>query len=142
MRIELINTGSELLLGFTVNTHANYIARKLSDRGLRLVRQTTVSDDRAEMRAVVADAIQRSDIILITGGLGPTSDDFTRDVCAELLGREMYRDENVVTHITERYRIRGLKLREQILVQAMVPEGAEVLPNPHGTAPGLKLDKL
>ena len=79
MRIELINTGSELLLGFTVNTHANYIARQLSDRGLRLVRQTTVSDDRAEMRALVAEALVRSEIILITGGLGPTSDDFTRD---------------------------------------------------------------
>ena len=139
MRVELINTGSELLLGFTVNTHANYIARQLSDIGLRLVRQTTVADDRAEMRACVADALHRSDIILITGGLGPTSDDFTRDVVAELLGCEMRRDETVIAAITERFRTRGLPLREQIFVQAQVPVGAQVLINFHGTAPGLFL---
>ena len=141
MRIELINTGSELLLGFTVNTHANYIARQLSDRGLRLVRQSTVSDDRAEMRSLVAEALARSDILLITGGLGPTSDDFTRDVVAELLGLAMSRDESVVASITERYRHRGLVLREQTLVQALVPAGATVLPNHHGTAPGLLLKR-
>jgi len=140
MRVELINTGSELLLGFTVNTHANYIARQLSNIGLRLTRQTTVSDDRAEMRAVVSDALGRSDIILITGGLGPTSDDFTRDVVAELIGREMRRDETVVAQISERYRQRSLALREQILVQAQVPVGAQVLANPNGTAPGLFLE--
>ncbi len=140
MRVELINTGSELLLGFTVNTHANYIARQLSDIGLRLVRQTTVSDDRAEMRASVVEALHRSDIILITGGLGPTSDDFTREVVAELLGCKMRRDESVVAQITERYRQRGLTLREQILVQAQVPVGAKVLTNFHGTAPGLFLE--
>ena len=140
MRVELINTGSELLLGFTVNTHANYIARQLSDIGLRLVRQTTVADDRAEMRASVADALSRSDIVIITGGLGPTSDDFTRDVVAELLGREMRRDETVVAAITDRFRKRGFPLREQILVQAQVPVGAQVLANLHGTAPGLFLE--
>jgi nicotinamide-nucleotide amidase len=140
MRIELINTGSELLLGFTVNTHANYIAQQLGKIGLRLVRQTTVSDSREEMRAVVAEALARSDILIITGGLGPTSDDFTRDVVAELLGRPLHRDETVVAHITERYRKRGLPLRDQILVQAQVPEGATVLPNPNGTAPGLRLE--
>lgn len=140
MRVELINTGSELLLGFTVNTHANYIARQLSDIGLRLVRQTTVSDDRTEMRASVVEALHRSDIILITGGLGPTSDDFTREVVAELLGCKMRRDESVVAQITERYRRRGLTLREQILVQAQVPVGAKVLTNFHGTAPGLFLE--
>ena len=140
MRVELINTGSELLLGFVVNTHANYLAGKLAEIGLRLVRQTTVADDRSEMRAAVAEALQRSDIILITGGLGPTSDDFTRDVVAELLNREMRRDETVVAAITDRYRQRGLTLREQILVQAQVPVGAQVIANAHGTAPGLFLE--
>jgi len=91
------------------------------------------------MRACVADALQRSDIILITGGLGPTSDDFTRDVVAELLGCEMRRDETVVAAITERFRTRGLPLREQIFVQAQVPVSAQVLINFHGTAPGLFL---
>ena len=139
MRVELINTGSELLLGFTVNTHANYLAKQMAEIGLRLVRQTTVADDRREMRASVAEALSRSDIVLITGGLGPTSDDFTRDVVAELLGLALSRDEAVVAQITARYRQRGLALREQILVQAQVPVGAEVLPNLHGTAPGLRL---
>ena len=104
MRLELINTGSELLLGFTVNTHANYIAGKLAERGLRLIRQTTVGDDREEMRAAVAAALSRSDIILITGGLGPTSDDFTRDVVAELLGRKLVHNAAVAAAITEQFR--------------------------------------
>lgn len=140
MRIELINTGSELLLGFTVNTHANYIAGQLAERGLRLSRQTTVSDDRAEMRAAVAEALDRSDLLLITGGLGPTSDDFTRDVVAELLGRPLHHDAAVAEQITDRFRRRNRVMPESVLVQAQVPAGAVVLANPHGTAPGLVLE--
>ena len=141
MRIELINTGSELLLGFTVNTHANYIADKLSERGLRLIRQTTVGDDRAEMRAAVAAALGRSDIILITGGLGPTSDDFTRDVVAELLGQRLICNSTVIAAITDRFRRRNRTMPESVLVQALVPEGATVLENANGTAPGLYLER-
>ncbi|MGD0651216.1 MAG: nicotinamide-nucleotide amidohydrolase family protein [Verrucomicrobiia bacterium] len=140
MRVELINTGSELLLGFTVNSHLNDIARKLFDIGLRLNRQTTVGDDRAEMRAIIAEALQRSDVIIITGGLGPTSDDFTRDVVAELLDRKLVRDDAVAAHIAERMRKRGIKLPDSVYVQALVPEGAQVLPNANGTAPGLFLE--
>jgi nicotinamide-nucleotide amidase len=140
MRVELINTGSELLLGFTVNSHLNYIARKLFGIGRRLNRQTTVGDDRAEMRAVVAEALQRSDVIIITGGLGPTADDFTRNVVAGLLGRKLARDEAVAAHIGERMRKRGIKLPDSIYVQALVPEGAQVLLNANGTAPGLAIE--
>jgi nicotinamide-nucleotide amidase len=140
MRVELINTGSELLLGFTVNSHLNYITRKLFGIGLRLNRQTTVADDRDEMRAVVAEALQRNDVILITGGLGPTADDFTRDVVAELLDRKLARDEAVAAHIGERMRKRGIKLPDSIYVQALVPEGAQVLLNANGTAPGLAIE--
>ena len=140
MRVELINTGSELILGFTVNSHLNYIARQLANIGLRLDRQTTVADDRAEMRAAVADALPRSDVLIITGGLGPTADDFTRDVVAELLGRELVRDEAVAAHIAERIRKRRIRLPESIYVQALVPVGAQVLPNQNGTAPGLLLE--
>jgi len=139
MRIELITTGSELLLGFTVNRHLDYVGRQLAALGLRLARHTTVADDRAEMTAVVRDAIARSDFILITGGLGPTSDDFTRDVVAELLGRPLVRDESVVAAIQERFRRRGLTMPDQVMVQALVPTGARVLPNANGTAPGLLL---
>ncbi|HXI85356.1 MAG TPA: competence/damage-inducible protein A [Verrucomicrobiae bacterium] len=141
MRVELVNTGSELLLGFTVNTHLGYIARQLASIGLRLDRQVTVADDRTEMRAAVEEALRRSDILIITGGLGPTSDDFTRDVVAELLDRKLVRDESVATHIAERIRARRIRLPESIYVQALVPVGAQVLPNRNGTAPGLAIDQ-
>jgi len=140
VRVELINTGSELVLGFTINSHLSYIARQLARIGLRLDRQTTVADDRAEMRATVADALQRSDVLILTGGLGPTADDFTREVVAELLGRELVRDETVAAHIAERIRKRRIRLPESIYVQALVPVGAQVLPNQNGTAPGLAID--
>ncbi|MCG3146698.1 MAG: Nicotinamide-nucleotide amidohydrolase PncC [Verrucomicrobiae bacterium] len=140
MRIELINTGSELLLGYTVNTHANYIAGQLAERGLRLCRQTTVGDDRQEMRDAVAAALDRSDIILITGGLGPTSDDFTRDVVAELLGRQLIHHPAIAESIRDRFRRRNRQMPESVLIQALVPAGATVLENINGTAPGLFLE--
>jgi len=140
MRVELINTGSELMLGFTLNSHLAYIARQLAGIGLRLDRQVTVADDRAEMRAAAEEALHRSDVLIITGGLGPTSDDFTRDVVAELLGRKLVRDETVAAHIAERLRKRRIRLPESIYVQALVPVGAQVLPNRNGTAPGLAMD--
>lgn len=140
MRVELINTGSELMLGFTVNSHLSYIARQLASIGLRVNRQITVADERSEMRVAVEEALGRGDVIIITGGLGPTSDDFTRDVVAELLGRKLVRDEGVANHIAERVRQRGIRLPESIYVQALVPTGAQVLPNHYGTAPGLALD--
>ena len=140
MRVELLNTGTELILGYTVNTHLNYIGQKLADIGLRLDRQTTVADDRAEMRAVVADALQRSDILLITGGLGPTSDDFTREVVAELLDRKLVRDDTIAAGIAERFHKRGIRMPASVNVQALVPVGAQVLPNPNGTAPGLAVE--
>jgi nicotinamide-nucleotide amidase len=140
VRVELINTGSELLLGFTVNSHLNYVARHLAGIGLRLDRQTAVADDRTEMRATIAEALRRSDVIIITGGLGPTSDDFTRDVVAELLDRKLVRNEAVAAHIAERIHKRGIRLPESVYVQALVPVGAQVLPNRNGTAPGLAID--
>ena len=141
MRVELINTGSELLLGFTVNSHLNYIARTLAGIGLRLDRQTTVGDHRAEMRAVTSEALQRSDVVIITGGLGPTSDDFTRDVVAELMDRKLVRDDAIATAIAERFRKRAMKMPASVNVQAMVPTGARVLANHNGTAPGLELEQ-
>ena len=140
MRIELITTGSELLLGFTLNSHVNYIARKLDEVGLRLDRQTTVGDNRSEMRSAVAEALTRSEVILLTGGLGPTSDDFTRDIVAELLGLQLVRDETIASAITERFRTRGVRMPDSVLTQALVPTGAQVLPNANGTAPGLAIE--
>jgi nicotinamide-nucleotide amidase len=138
--VELITTGSELMLGFTINTHLSYVARQLAGIGLRLDRQVTVADDRAEMRAAIAEALPRNDVLIITGGLGPTSDDFTRDVVAELLGRKLVRNEAVAADIAERLRKRAIRLPESIYVQALVPVGAQVLPNRNGTAPGLAIE--
>ena len=140
MRIELLNTGSELILGFTANTHLAHIAARLAELGLQLNRQSTVADDRAEMRAAVAESLARADVLLITGGLGPTQDDVTRDVVAELLNRSLVPDAVVAAAIAERYRQRNLKLPDTINVQALVPTGARVLLNAHGTAPGLVID--
>ena len=92
------------------------------------------------MRAAVAESLQRCDVLIITGGLGPTSDDFTRDVVAELLGRKLVRDEAIAAHIAERMRRRSIKLPDSVYVQALVPEGARVLTNPNGTAPGLAIE--
>jgi nicotinamide-nucleotide amidase len=140
MCVELINTGTELLLGFTQNTHLPYLAAQLATRGLRITRQTTIGDDPAEMRATLTAAIQRADLILVTGGLGPTSDDITRDIVAEVLQRPLRLDNAVAETIRERFRKRGREMPKTNLVQAMVPEGATVLPNPNGTAPGLAIE--
>ncbi|NQU12364.1 competence/damage-inducible protein A, partial [bacterium] len=141
MRIELFTTGTELLLGFTTNTHVNYVARQLAALGLRLARQTTTADDRDELRAVLAESWQRCDILLVTGGLGPTRDDCTREVAAALFGRPLQRDERVARRIAARFRRRGIPMLESVQVQALVPEGARVLLNEHGTAPGLVLEQ-
>lgn len=141
MRIELINTGSELLLGFTVNAHLNYIARKLGEIGLRLERQVTVGDARAELHSCIAEALARCDAVIVTGGLGPTADDMTRDVVAELLGRKLVRDETVAAAIAERFKRRGIVgMPESVNVQSLVPVGARVLSNRKGTAPGLAIE--
>ena len=138
MRLEVVNTGSELLLGKVVNTHAAYFGQELFKLGLRVQRQTTIPDGE-EIRTVLAEAFPRCDAILVTGGLGPTSDDITREVVAEMLGRPLHLDEGILATIREMFRVR--KLRQNALNdrQAMVPEGAVVLENPHGTAPGLYL---
>jgi len=140
VNVELITTGTELLLGFVTNTHVNFIARRLAPLGLRLQRHVTVGDDPSVMRAAIADALTRADILLITGGLGPTSDDITRDIVAELLDRPLRLDDGVADAIRERFRKRHREMPEKNLVQAMVPEGATVLPNPNGTAPGLYIE--
>ncbi len=136
MNVEVLNTGTELLLGSITNTHLTYFAHALFPLGLRVSRQTTVPDGNA-IREALEDAMTRADIILITGGLGPTTDDLTRDMVAESLGIKLLRDPAVVESITQRFAARGLQMMERNLRQAEVPEGAIVLPNPNGTAPGL-----
>jgi len=136
MRIEVVNTGTELLLGKVVNTHAAYFGQELFKLGLRLRRQITIPDG-DEIREALDESFPRSDVILITGGLGPTDDDVTREVVAARLGRVLHRDDGIRESIRELFRSRGLRYSELNDRQAMVPEGAVVLENPNGTAPGL-----
>lgn len=138
LRLEVLNTGSELLLGAAVNTHLAYLGQQLFRVGLRIERQTTVPDGPA-IAELMREAFRRCDILILTGGLGPTSDDITRDLAADLLGVPLERDPAVVALIRERYQKFGRTTTPQIERQAEVPRGGEVLPNPHGTAPGLYL---
>jgi len=139
VNIELITTGSELLLGFAVNTHLNFLARQVAPLGLRISRHSTVGDDADALRAAVSEALARTEILVITGGLGPTSDDITRAIVADVLHRPLHLDPTVAEAIRERFRKRHREMPEKNLVQAMVPEGARVLPNRNGTAPGLAI---
>jgi len=133
---EVINTGTELLFGSVVNTHLAFLGQQLFSLGLRISRQTTVPDGYA-IRDAILEAAPRCQLILITGGLGPTTDDVTREIVAELTGRSLEFDETIFAKIRERFEKRGLRLTDPISRQAYVPKGAQVLPNDHGTAPGL-----
>lgn len=138
MRIEILNTGTELLLGNTLNTHGSWFGRELFNMGLRVARQTTVPDGEA-IREAFEEMVMRSDALLITGGLGPTSDDLTREIVAESLGLELHQDEQALRTLESFFALRGKPMVAANLKQAMVPTGADVLPNPNGTAPGLYL---
>jgi nicotinamide-nucleotide amidase len=136
MRIEILNTGTELLLGNTVNTHAAWFGRELFLLGLRIARQTTVPDGDA-IRDAIAESIQRADALIVTGGLGPTSDDLTREITAEVLGLELITDEAALRSLEHFFALRGRPMAAANLKQALIPVGADVLPNPNGTAPGV-----
>lgn len=138
MKVEVLNTGSELLLGNVVNTHLAYLGRQLFPLGLRIERQTTVPDGDA-IRGALVEAFPRCDVLLVTGGLGPTTDDITREVTAELLGLPLTERPEVMAAIQQRLQRRGIPYRERMGRQAMAPEGAVMLPNENGTAPGLYL---
>ncbi|HXO96873.1 MAG TPA: competence/damage-inducible protein A [Chthoniobacterales bacterium] len=136
--VEVINTGTELLFGSVVNTHLAYLGQQLFSLGLRVDRQTTVPDGLAIADAIRA-ATSRSRLVIVTGGLGPTSDDVTREVVAELTGRRLQFDESVFSKIEAHVLKRGFHLSDAIKRQAYILEGATILPNDFGTAPGLYL---
>ena len=140
MQIELINTGSELLLGRVLNTHQQWICRQLADHGYEVNRQICVADDGMSIQAAVRESLGRAALVLTTGGLGPTSDDITRDLIAQLLERPLALDAVVLARIKERFARAKRPMPRSTEVQAMVPAGARVLPNLHGTAPGLAIE--
>ena len=139
MNIELLNTGSELMLGRVLNTHQQWLCRRLADLGYVVTRQMAVPDAARDIQSAVREALTRADLVVVTGGLGPTSDDVTRDLIAQLLGKKLRLDEAVLEHIKKRFAARKVAMPKINEVQAMVPEGALVLANPNGTAPGLAM---
>jgi nicotinamide-nucleotide amidase len=139
VNVELINTGSELMLGRVLNTHQQWICRRLADLGYVVTRQVAVADTGHDIEQAVREALSRADLVITTGGLGPTSDDITRDLIAQLLGKKLQPDADIARHIEEFFATRKRPMPASTLVQAMVPEGAIVLPNPNGTAPGLAI---
>ena len=139
MNIELLNTGSELMLGRVLNTHQQWLCRRLADLGYLVTRQVAVPDTAQDIKSAVREALSRADLIVTTGGLGPTSDDLTRDLIAQLLGKKLRLDDAVLDHIKRRFAARNLPMPKNNEVQALVPEGALVLANPNGTAPGLAM---
>ena len=141
MKVELLNTGTELLLGQVLNTHVQFLAEELFPLGLRLERQTTVPDGWA-IRAALEEAFARAEIVLITGGLGPTTDDITREVVAELLGLPLEHDEEIMKAIAARFASRKMRMSPRVRLQAQRPREATVLENDFGTAPGLYLPAM
>jgi len=139
VRCEIINTGTELMLGRVLNTHQQWLCRQLADAGHAVDRQVAVADTADAIVQAVHEALGRADLVVTTGGLGPTSDDFTRQVIAGLFGLPLAEDPAAAAHIDRWFTDRGRVPPPGVRVQALVPAGATVLPNAHGTAPGLRL---
>lgn len=142
MKLEIVTIGDELLLGFTIDTNAAHMARTLAAAGVSIVRRSTCGDDASDIADAVRAALDRTGAVITTGGLGPTADDMTKPSIAAIFGRAMVRDESIVEALRQRWKDRGWpgelpKANEQ---QADVPEGARVLHNRHGSAPGIWLE--
>ena len=140
MIVEVVNTGTELLLGEILNTNFQYLSRQLNKLGYDVLYQTTVGDNETRLRSVLEIALERADIVITTGGLGPTRGDITKEVIADMLGLEMYLDLDTWDRINSFFLKKGLCMSSNNDKQAMVPLGAEILINEVGTAPGLVLE--
>ena len=137
---EIIAVGSELLTPTRLDTNSLFITTCLAEHGISVRAKAVVGDSRADLGAVFSAALARSDVVVLTGGLGPTDDDLTRDVVAETLGRPMRQDPAIAERLRSRFARRGLQMPAINLRQALVPSGAAVVLNPNGTAPGLWLE--
>ena len=139
MRAEIIAVGSELLSQARLETNSVFITQKLKESGLKVMRKFVVEDREEEIREALESAMRGSEVVILTGGLGPTHDDITREVVSKALGRELELDTQILEGVKSRYQRVGLKMTDNNLRQARVPEGAESMENPNGTAPGIFL---
>ena len=140
MKAEIIAVGSEMLTPDKIDTNSLFLTEELNKLGIEIVRKTVVGDDRALLLEAFRDAVNRVPLTIASGGLGPTEDDLTRETVAELLGRRLVRNDAIVRAIEARFRSFGRVMPDTNVRQALVPEGAEPLDNPRGTAPGLWLE--
>jgi nicotinamide-nucleotide amidase len=141
MKAEIIAVGSELLTPDRLDTNSLFLTEELNKLGIEVARKTVVGDKREDLSDAFAKALERVELIISCGGLGPTADDLTRETVAELLGRKLQRDDRIVHAIEARFRSFRREMPEINVRQAMVPEGAEALDNPRGTAPGLWIEQ-
>src|SRR5436309_10671850 len=137
---EIIALGSDLLAPDRNETNSLWLTDKLNPIGIDVKLKTIVGDDDARLEELIKDAVKRSRVVITTGGLGPTEDDITRKVVARALGLRLLLDEKVLNEIRARFQSFGMTMPERNSRQAMVIDGAEILPNPNGTAPGLYLE--
>jgi nicotinamide-nucleotide amidase len=137
VKLEVVTIGTELLLGQTLDTNAAELGRALAAAGVEVVRHSSVADRPEAIRAAVTDALARTGFVITTGGLGPTRDDITKREVAALFGKALALDDAVLRSLEDRFRRLGRPMPAVNRTQAEVPEGATVLPNPRGTAPGL-----
>ncbi|MCR5650978.1 MAG: competence/damage-inducible protein A [Lachnospiraceae bacterium] len=140
MTVELICVGTELLMGNIVNTNAAFMAERCAVLGLDCFYQTVVGDNEERLSETIKQAVGRSDIVILSGGLGPTEDDLTKETAAKVMGKDLVMDEKAWKHITSYFEKRGLELTENNRKQALVPAGSMVLYNKNGTAPGIIME--
>lgn len=141
MIVEIITIGTEILIGSILNTNVNYLSKQLVGLGLETLYHTTVDDNRERLRDVINIALKRSDIIITTGGLGPTDDDLTKEVIAEALGLEMKKDTEAEYTLINRFKSSNMKMTNNNLKQTFKPVGSTLIPNDKGTAPGIYINE-
>ncbi len=141
MNCEIISVGTEILLGDIVNTNSQYLSKRLADLGINVLHQSTVGDNPQRLRYALKEAFSSNELVILTGGLGPTPDDLTKEVCAEYFSLPLYKDEEIALEIEQYFKNKGLEMPESNIKQALVPEGSTVLPNNNGTAPGCIMEK-
>ena len=141
MNCELISVGTEILLGDILNTNVQYLSKALASLGIGVTHHSTVGDNKQRLLDTLETAFTRCDFVILTGGLGPTPDDLTKETCAEYFGKDLYLDNSILDEIESYFTLKNIKMPESNKKQALVPEDSIVLKNNNGTAPGSIMEK-